>query len=239
MSAVQTVRIAAWSGPRNLSTALMYSFGSRTDCTVTDEPLYAHYLARTGLDHPLRDEVIASQPTDPAVLTGLLTGSASTPLWYQKHMAHHLLPSLGTAWLRHLRHLILLRHPRAIIASYQRRRAAFTAADLGIGQLAEIVDHLDEHGLDAVVLDTDALLADPATVLQRVCARLAIPWDPAMLGWPAGPKPCDGVWASHWYDAVHASTGFSAPRPIPENVGEHEPLVDQLLPAWQRLMERA
>ena len=233
-----TLRIAAWSGPRNLSTALMYSFASRADTTVSDEPLYAHYLAQTGLDHPMRDAVIASQSTDPAVLVEALTGSAPTPVWYQKHMAHHLLPELGTDWLDALRHLVLLRHPRAIVASYQRKRARFDAADLGIGQLDALARTLEARGLEVVVLDTDALLVDPEGALRRVCGRLGIGFDPAMLTWEAGGHEADGVWAPHWYRAVHRSTGFGPPQPVPTGVGAHEPLVRALLPAYERLLER-
>lgn len=233
-----TLRIAAWSGPRNLSTALMYSFASRSDTTVSDEPLYAHYLQQTGLEHPMREAVLASQDTDAARLVRTLTGPAPTPIWYQKHMAHHLLPSLGIDWLGELRHLLLLRHPRSIVASYQRKREAFEAADLGIVQLEWLAGKLDGMGAEVVVLDTDGLLADPETTLQRVCAQLGISWDPAMLRWEAGPNAADGVWAPHWYEAVHRSTGFGPPRPVPDQVGVHEGLVRELLPAYQRLLER-
>lgn len=234
-----------WSGPRNLSTALMRSFAARGDTRVSDEPLYAHYLDQTGLPHPARDAVIASQSTSWEQVTRALTGPCDQPIWYQKHMAHHLLPRIERRWLTRVQNVLLLRHPRAVIASYARaRRAADTAAhfgpdDLGLPQQAELYDWLVANGQRVWVLDSQDLLNDPPRVLERLCAALQIPWTPRMLSWPAGPHPDDGVWGPQWYRGVWSSTGFQAPSVVPTDVGEHEPLVRALAPAWERLSDLA
>jgi hypothetical protein len=207
------VRVAMWSGPRNVSTALMRSFGARPDTLVVDEPLYAHYLATTGLDHPARDEVLASQPTDWPAVAAALTGPlpSGVAVHYQKHMAHHLLPDVGRAWLARLSHAFLIRAPAQVVASYAKVRGEPTLEDLGYPQQVEI---FRRYG--GPVVDAADLLRDPAGVLRRLCAAVGIGYDPAMLSWPPGPRATDGVWAPHWYAAAESSTGFApyAPRPV-------------------------
>jgi Sulfotransferase domain len=209
------VRVAIWSGPRNISTALMRSFGARPDTLVVDEPLYAYYLTVTGLDHPGRDEVMASQPTRWEDVAAALTGPL--PSWvevhYQKHMAHHLLPQVGREWLAELRNAYLVREPAYVVASYAKVRAEPTLADLGYVQQAEI---FRRHG--GPVVDAEDLLRDPPGVLSQLCAALGIRYYPGMLAWPAGGRDTDGVWARYWYTAVQASTGFAAPDPTPVEV---------------------
>jgi hypothetical protein len=209
------VRVAMWSGPRNVSTALMRSFGGRPDTLVVDEPLYAHYLAVTGLDHPARAEVLASQPTGWPAVAAALTGPL--PPWvrvhYQKHMAHHLLPGVGRGWLAGLRHGYLIRDPAHVVASYAKVRGEPALADLGYPQQVEL---FRRYG--GPVVDAADLLADPPGVLAALCAALGIGYDPAMLSWPAGPRDTDGVWAPHWYAAALASTGFARPTPAPPAV---------------------
>ena len=214
-----------WSGPRNLSTAMMRSFGNRKDCTVVDEPLYAAYLAETGLDHPGRDEVIASQPTDWRVVCGDLTaGPVPTELQYQKHMTHHLLPGIDREALTGLHHAFLVRDPERVLTSYAKVRQEPTLEDLGLPQQVEL---FERYG--GPVVDAADVLRDPRVMLTALCAALGIEFDDAMLSWPAGPRDTDGVWAPHWYAGVEASTGFA-----PYSPGSGDPLPDRLHPLLER-----
>lgn len=222
-----------WSGPRTISTALMRSFGARADTLVVDEPLYAYYLATTGLDHPGRAEILASQPNRWQDVAAALTGPL--PPWvavhYQKHMAHHLLPPVDRGWLGELRHAYLVRDPAQVVASYARVRGEPTLADLGYPQQVEI---FRRYG--GPVLDAADVLGDPAGVLRRLCAALGIGYDPAMLSWRAGPRDTDGVWAPHWYAAVQASTGFGRPDPAPATVPDRlRGLVERAQPYYDEL----
>ena len=210
-----TIRIAMWSGPRNLSTAMMYAFAARGDCDVTDEPFYAAYLEQSGVDHPMRAEILASQPTDPAAV--LLTGGApgGAPIWYQKHMTQHMLPGMPTGWMTACRHAFLIRHPARVVASYARKREAPTLEDIGFVQQQTLFEQVRAlTGQTPPVIDSADIRANPGPMLQALCAALDIPWTDRMLHWPAGPKPYDGVWAPVWYHAVHASTGFDAAEAV-------------------------
>lgn len=227
------VRVAMWSGPRNVSTALMRSFGSRGDTLVVDEPLYAHYLDVTGLDHPAREKVLASQPRrwDDAVagLIGPLPDRVA--VHYQKHMAHHLLPEVGRDWLGKVRNAYLIRDPAAVVASYAKVRGEPTLDDLGYERQAEI---FRAHG--GPVVDAADLLRDPPGVLAGLCEALSIRYDPAMLTWSPGRRETDGVWASHWYAAVEASTGFASYDPRPPHVPDHLiPLAEAARPHYDEL----
>jgi hypothetical protein len=229
-------RIAMWSGPRTVSTALMRSWENRPDTVVSDEPLYAFYLHRTALAHPGRDTIIASQPTDWRVV---LTQQTSTPLppgiaiSYAKHMTHHLLPEVDRAALAPLRHAHLIRDPRELLASYARVRAEPTLEDLGLSQQAEIFE-----AFGGPVVDSRDLLADPEGMLRALCRALDVPFDERMLAWPAGPRDSDGVWAPYWYDSVHASTGFAPYRPPADPLPARlEPLAERCLPYFERLHE--
>ena len=230
------LRLAVWSGPRNLSTGLMYAFAARGDCAAVDEPFYAAWLAATGADHPMRAEVLASQPTDPAKVAASLLAPVDKPLFYQKHMAHHLLPDMPRGWMAACRHVLLIRHPARVVASYAQRHAPGTVADLGYPQLCALHEELTAAGLPPVVIDTTDLRAAPEAMLRRLCAALGIAFSPAMLTWPAGPRPVDGVWAAHWYGAVHRSTGFAgAEGPLPGLVGPLAVLAEAALPDYARL----
>jgi hypothetical protein len=227
-------RIAMWSGPRTVSTALMRAWENRPDTVVVDEPLYAFYLDRTGLDHPGRAEVIASQPTDWRVVLDQL---ALDPVGisYAKHMTHHLLPEVDRAAFAPFRHAHLIRDPRQLLASYARVRTEPTLADLGLAQQVEIFE-----AFGGPVVDSGDLLADPEGVLRALCDALGVPFDEAMLSWPAGPRSSDGVWAPYWYDRVHASTGFADPASshAPAAVtlpARLEPLADRCQPYFARL----
>jgi hypothetical protein len=225
-----------WSGPRTVSTALMRAWENRPDTVVTDEPLYAFYLTATGLDHPGRDEVIASQPQDWRVVLRELTAGPLPPgvtICYQKHMTHHLLPSVDRSALAGLRHAFLIRDPRSLLASYARVRSAPTLADLGLRQQAEI---FAEFG--GPVLDSADLLAAPKPALRALCAALGVPFSAAMLSWPPGPRASDGVWAPYWYDNVRRSTGFvpvTGPVPPAGLDPALEPLLDECMPYYEKL----
>ena len=231
-----TVRIAMWSGPRNLSTATMRSWENRPDTVVVDEPLYAYYLASTRLDHPGRDEVVASQPTDWRTVVRPLTEAAlpaPAAIQYQKHMTHHVLPDVDLETLAPLRHAFLIRDPLRVLASYARVREEPTLADLGLPQQVALF-----RRFGGPVIDADDLLRDPETTLRRLCGALDVPFDPAMLSWPAGPRASDGVWAPHWYAGVEASTGFGPYRDTPADLPEHlAPLAEACRPYYEELRE--
>lgn len=208
------VRIAMWSGPRNISTAMMRSFGARPDTAVIDEPFYAAYLARTALNHPMRDEVLASQPNDwrDVVVALLGTIPGGRPVFYQKHMTHHMLPDFGREWMGEVRSAFLIRDPAAVLASYTAKRAEVELGDIGIVQQRELFEREAERlGHAPPVIESEDVLADPARALSKLCAALAIEYTDAMLSWPAGRRDSDGVWAPAWYHAVEQSTGFARP----------------------------
>ena len=227
-------RIAMWSGPRTVSTALMRAWENRPDTVVCDEPLYAFYLERTGIDHPGRDAVIASQPTDwRVVLAGLTSGPLplGATISYAKHMTHHLLPEVDRAALAPLRHAHLIRDPRELLASYARVRAGPDLDDLGLRQQAEIFERFG-----GPVVDSRDLLTDPEGILRALCLALAVPFDGRMLSWRAGPRDSDGVWAPYWYDSVLTSTGFASYRPPADPLPARlEPLAEYCMPYFLRL----
>ena len=200
-----------WSGPRTLSTALMRSFENRADTVVVDEPLYGYYLAATGISHPGRDEIIASMSTDWAQVVRQLACGELPPgktVYYQKHMTHHLLDEIDADAFDGLRHAFLIRDPRRLLASYAKVRDTPTLADLGLPQQVDIF-----RRFGGPVIDAADIAATPRPALQALCDALDLPFDEAMLSWPAGPRPSDGVWARHWYSSVWASTGFADRRP--------------------------
>ena len=233
------VRIAMWSGPRNISTAMMRAFENRADTTVVDEPLYAAYLRTTGIDHPGREEILAAQDDDWRHVTDELTGPVpgGRAVWYQKHMTHHLLPQMGRDWLGRVTNAFLIRDPAGVVASYARVRGEPTLDDLGFPQQAEIFRACaDAAGTAPPVVDAADVLAAPRAVLVELCRRVGIAFDPAMLSWPAGPRPTDGVWAPYWYASVEASTGFGPPPTRTPDVPEHlRDLLDRCRPYYDEL----
>lgn len=231
-----------WSGPRNLSTAMMYSFGARADFAVVDEPFYAAYLDRTGLDHPMRDAVLASQPTDPAVVAATLTGPVpdNKRHFYQKHMTQHMIAGIPRDWFAHARHVFLIRHPARVVASFGAKYDNPTLADIGFTQQTEIFNELTAQGINPIVIDSADIRRDPRAMLTRLCEALELPFDPAMLSWPKGGHPSDGVWAPHWYGAVHDSTGFApAEGPPPKLDGALADLARAALPDYEALRAQA
>ena len=235
------VRVAMWSGPRTVSTALMRAWGARPDTAVVDEPLYAVYLEATGLDHPGREAILNAQPTDWQTVTDELTGPVpgGRSVWYQKHMAHHLLPHVGRAWLdaASFRHAFLLRDPAALLVSLDRVTPDPRLDDTGLPQQEELYDRIAQRdGAAPPVVDSADILADPEGVLRALCVALGVPFDPAMLSWAPGPRDTDGVWAAHWYGSVGASTGFDAPRPsVPVVPDRLRPVLDACRPIYERL----
>ncbi len=232
------MRIAMWSGPRNLSTAMMYAFAQRSDCAVWDEPFYAAFLAASGIDHPLRDESLAAGEVDPARVStacaGLVPGGK--PHWYQKHMTHHMLPAFPLDWFGEVRHAFLIRHPARVVASYVKKRETPTRDDIGFWQQAQLFDHVTGQDAKPVVIDSATVREDPEAALTALCEALGIGFDPAMLSWPAGGNPADGAWAPHWYGAIHRSTGFAgAEGPLPDLAGAHLNLAQEALPHYERL----
>ena len=216
MSADATVRIAMWSGPRNISTAMMRAFENRDDCAVSDEPFYAAYLTATGLKHPMRDAVIASQPTDPQAVARALLGPApqGRMLWYQKHMSHHMLPGYDLSWIDGVTSVFLIRPPAAVLASYTQKREEVTLDDIGFVAQAEIFERVAQRlGRAPPVIEAAAVLANPRGMLRALCAACGIEFSERMLTWPAGRRASDGVWAPAWYDKVEQSTGFAPARP--------------------------
>lgn len=221
-----------WSGPRNISTALMRSFDNRDDSVVVDEPFYAFYLNETGAGHPGTAEILESQPTSwSTVAESLLRPlAAGERVFYQKQMAHHLLPSIGRDWMRGLSHAFLIREPRAMLASYVNKRGEAKLEDLGFPQQVALYRWLEEEtGKAAPVIDSRQVLEDPKGVLNVLCQALGIEFQESMLTWEPGPRATDGVWADHWYDAVLASTGFQ----------EYRPKIIELTPELERVAEEA
>jgi len=205
------------SGPRNISTALMYSFAQRPDTTVVDEPFYAYYLHETGIVHPGRDEVLKSQPRSQYAVRMQLE-TMTRGVLFLKNMAHHM-AVMDQSFVEHVTNLFLIRNPRQIIASYANVIETPTLKDIGIAYQYELFTRLLSQGRHPVVVDSGLLLMNPESVVKQLCERLAIPFFREMLSWPAGPKAYDGVWAPHWYANVHRSTGFEAQptseRPLP------------------------
>lgn len=212
--ASETIRIAMWSGPRNISTAMMRAFENRPDTSVVDEPFYACFLAATAADHPMREEVLAAQSQDWREVASALTGSApkGRRIFYQKHMTHHMLPGFGLEWTRVCRNAFLIRAPDRVLASYAKVRGDATLEEIGVPQQAALFDaECDRLGQAPPVVDGGDVLADPRGALSALCLALDIPFTERMLHWPAGRRDSDGVWAPAWYSAVEASTGFGPP----------------------------
>ena len=225
-----------WSGPRNLSTAMMYAFGNRADFAVWDEPFYAPYLKETGADHPMRAEILAAHETDPQAVAKrcLDTIPAQKPHFYMKHMPHHMTCGFPLDWSQHCINIHLIRHPARVIASYGAKRDEMALEDIGFTQQAELYDRIG-----GLVIDSADIRADPEGMLRKLCEEIRLPFDPAMLQWRAGPRNADGVWAAHWYNAVHQSTGFAgAEGPLPKIPTAYKTLLKDALPLYNSLHAR-
>jgi hypothetical protein len=228
-----------WSGPRNVSTAFMRSWGNRDDTIVIDEPFYGHYLATTGAKHPGREEVIAHEECDWRKVAAQLHAPMplGTRVFYQKHMSHHLLPVMGREWLDGLTHTFLIRDPRDMLLSLDQRLDALTLPDTGLPQQVEIFEGVRLlTGASPIVIDSRDLLSNPEGVLRKLCYRLKVPFTPRMLSWPAGRRGTDGIWAKHWYDQVEQSTGFGPYNPKAGELPPHlEALERECRPYYEQL----
>lgn len=226
------IRLAMWSGPRTLSTALMRSFGSRKDCHVSDEPFYGAYLVTNGAGHPMREAIIADMDCDWHSVARRLCGAIPNrrAIWYQKHMAHHMVGAFGYDDLfsgvgmgaETMRHAFLIRDPAQMVASYAVKRTAIDPQSLGSARQVEFFQRTAERlGTAPPVIDSNDIVENPAGMVQSLCAALGIAYDPAMLHWERGARDTDGIWATHWYDRVRASTGFAASPASPDSDAPH------------------
>jgi hypothetical protein len=228
-----------WSGPRNLSTAMMRSFGSRSDTFVSDEPFYGAFLKTSGADHPMREQVITAMDCDWRSVARTLAGPVphGSPIWYQKHMWHHMVGPVGYDDFNGFTHAFLIREPERMIASYLRKREAAAFEDFGLERQAEFFEReADRLGAPPPVVDANDVLRDPPGTLGALCPALGIAWDEAMLSWAPGRRRSDGPWAPHWYAAVEASTGFGPPETGPVELPEDaRRLSDRCRPYYQRI----
>jgi len=239
MSASAATRIAMWSGPRNISTALLRSWGNRADTAVWDEPLYAHYLTQRTPDHPGVDEVVAVHETDWRKVVAHMLGPVpdGRTIFYQKHMAHHMLPHIEDTWLAKLSNAFLIREPAEVLLSMSKTMRVVTLLDTGFPDQSRLFERVRElTGAVPPVVDAKDIGTDAEGTLRVLCDALSVPFDPAMLSWPAGPRPSDGVWARHWYAGVNTSTGFRPWRapsePLP---GRVRPLLEELIGLYEAL----
>ncbi len=234
-----TIRIAMWSGPRNISTALMRSWENRPDCSVVDEPFYACYLFETGLDHPCREDILAAQSCErDEVIRQLAEVEPETPLFYQKHMTHHMPRGMSMEWCSEFRHCFLVRDPAEIIASYLQKMPSVSADAIGIVRQSELFEEITRiTGQRPAVIDSRDVQCDPCALLEPLCEHLEVPFlADAMLHWPSGRRHSDGIWAAHWYRNVEESTGFAPyQKREAELRGEHRALADKMLPYYEQL----
>ncbi|MGR6088123.1 MAG: sulfotransferase-like domain-containing protein [Arcticibacter sp.] len=239
MSDFNCKRICLWSGPRNISTALMYAFAQRPDTKVYDEPLYGYYLKTTPAKeyHPGADEVMDSIECDPQKVVDMMMGPHETPVVFFKNMGHHL-GDIDRSFMASSYNLILTRHPAQVIESFAKEIPNPSLLDVGFRAQAELLDDLIRMGAKTSVIDSNQILKDPMGSLSKLCVQMGVPFYKEMLHWEAGPRPEDGVWARHWYANVHASTGFGTYIEKPLTVASHlEPLLQECMPYYNRLID--
>lgn len=228
-----------WSGPRNLSTAMMYSFAQHPNCEVWDEPFYAAYLKATGLDHPMAAEILSAGDQDPNTVIAKCTaqGPQGRSVFYQKHMTQHMTPNVDRGWIVNMTNVFLIRHPARVLASYDKKRGNPTLNDIGFQQQADLIDLVNEQAnTPAIIIDSADIRANPETMLRLLCGKIGIKFDAAMLSWPKGGNPQDGVWAPHWYGAVWNSTGFAGTEgPLPEVSENLQPVLHNALKIYNRI----
>lgn len=239
MTAIGQIRIAMWSGPRNISTALMRAWEARGDTAVWDEPFYAHYLDATRREHPGRSEIIAAYETDWQKVVDRLVGPApgASRIFYQKHMAHHLLPGMVGPWLLRLKNAFLIRDPEEMIVSLARVTRHPMVEDTGLPQQVELFQYLrDAMDAPPPVIDARDVLTSPGPMLRKLCAALGVAYTDRMLSWDPGPRPSDGIWGRYWYDSVRASTGFRPYRPAREALPARlREVFEECIPHYERL----
>ena len=233
------LRIAMWSGPRKMSTTMMRSFGARSACECVDEPFYAAYLKATGLQHPMSEEIFASQSSVPDQVIVDLTGpiDPASNVFYQKHMTHHMVDEIPRDWMAACRNVFLIRHPARVIPSYARKMETVSLEAIGFPQQLSLFERAAElEGQAPLVIDSTDILKAPEMKLKALCAALNIEWQPDMLAWSAGPKSEDGAWAPHWYDVVWNSTGFAdAPAELPDVPETYQAIYEDALTIYDTL----
>ena len=227
------MKIAVWSGPRNLSTALMYSFGTRNDFAISDEPFYAAYLNATGIQHPMQEEILASQEQDPNTIAENCIGTNpdNKNYWYQKHMCQHMIEGFPLEWAKKCQNVFLIRHPARVIASYSIKRENPKLSDIGFVQQYKLFNKLG-----GIVIDSSEIRQNPEKSLRTLCNAINIPFSKEMLSWPSGGHVSDGVWAKHWYSSIWKSTKFAgAEGEIPELHSEMKKLSEEAYPYYEEL----
>jgi len=228
-----------WSGPRNISTAMMRSWENRSDTVVVDEPFYPHFLQATGIDHPMAEDVLAAGNTDYEQIIEELRSPPADGIFYQKHITTHWMDYFPVEWLADLKHVFLIREPSRVVASYAIKRHDLTAFDLGYAQQAMLFDVIkNQQGRAPMVINSARFLEDPESQLRAVCEHLELDFEDAMLHWPVGTRSSDGVWGAHWYDAVITSTGFGPPNSKPLNLStDQQKVVDSCLPFYEAMSQ--
>jgi len=230
-----------WSGPRNISTAMMRAWENRSDCCVIDEPFYAYFLKHTGIDHPMADQIIEKHESSLDKVIERVSTPATSDVFYQKHISTHMLDHIPLDWLAKVSNLFLIRDPRYMVASYTAKRNSATAADLGYTQLETLFDTaVALPNQTPLVIDSRRFLEQPEAHLRYICSHLNIEFEPNMLSWPAGDRSTDGVWHEHWYDSVKSSTGFGPPRTtLPKLSNDQQALADQCMPHFEAMNRHA
>ena len=231
--------VAMWSGPRNISTAMMRSWENRSDTVVVDEPFYAHFLKETGIDHPMASEVIATGNTDFKDIIEKLRQAPASGIFYQKHITTHWMEYFPVDWLSDINHVFLIREPVRVVASYAIKRQNMTEFDLGYAQQANLFDIICKQQETApAVIDSARFLDDPNSQLRALCEHLQIDFEDTMLHWPSGKRNSDGIWGAHWYDAVTTSTGFGPANSKPLNLSDDQQRVADLCQPYYETMNR-
>ncbi len=231
-----------WSGPRNLSTAMMYAFAERDDCAVWDEPFYAAFLEKTGLEHPMRAAILSDGEVDPEVVAARCLGAVpgGKAHFFQKHMAHHMVPGIPLDWMANVTNVFLIRHPARVVASYVRKREEPSPEDLGFERLASLYAKAQALSQTPPVLDSEWIREDPTHALRALCDAVGMRFDQGMTRWEPGGRPEDGAWAPHWYGAIHRSSGFEGCEgPLPRLSGRLLDLVDDAMPHYSAMKARA
>ena len=239
---MNAVIIAMWSGPRNISTAMMRSFENREDTFVSDEPFYAHYLKLTGIDHPMRKEVMETRNSDWDEVSQYLTGTIpqDKSVWYQKHMAQHNLPGVELDWTSRLTNCFLIRNPGEVILSYSKKYEITSVYQLGFPQQFELYDKIEQDSsMSPIVIDSRDVLMNPKNMLQKLCEKLEVPFSDKMLSWSPGKRDSDGVWGQHWYGNVEKSTGFQTYQKKEEEMPkEYTEIYEECMKYYQQLFEQ-
>ena len=231
-------KIAMWSGPRNISTAMMYSFENRADCCAIDEPFYAHFLQYTGTNHPSAQKVIGAYETDYLKIAQHLSGNIPEDfsIWYQKHMCHHISPGFEIDWIRNLTNCFLIRNPREVLLSLSKITSEVSLWATGLPQQIMLYEQVIKNESRPPILDSRDILENPGEMLEMLCRELNIPFSESMLEWEPGPRECDGIWGEYWYESVWSSSGFS---PYKARTGElsplHESILDEAMPVYREL----